>query len=237
MKTSTRPRLRLRGRSFIAISLAPVAPVAQWLAELDEQIERAPSFFADRPVVVDFAALPPGDEAVPFLVGELQTRGVRVIGVEGEGSERAAAPGWLWPAPLSAGRVLGDIDVPDENDPESAAGPPVAEQPTSLVIEKPVRSGQTVLFPEGDITVLGSVSSGAEIIAGGSIHVYGTLRGRAIAGFAGNPGARIFCIRLDAELLAIDGLYRTAEEMPASLIGKATQIWLEGDVLQMAPIM
>ena len=76
-----------------------------------------------------------------------------------------------------------------------------------------MRSGQSVIFPEGDVTVLGSVGSGAEIVAGGSIHIYGTLRGRAIAGATGNARARIFCRKLEAELLAIDGLYKTADDM------------------------
>ena len=243
-----RPRLRLRGRSFIAITLAPVAPVEGWLAELDQQIERAPTFFADRPVVIDFAVLPADDLAVTTLVGALQSRGVRVIGFEGlrsdalddmpggeAGAERAGAPAWVWPVPISAGRLVGTIEVADEAESDEPREP-VAEPPTSLIVEKPVRSGQTVLFPEGDITVLGAVSSGAEIIAGGSIHVYGALRGRAIAGFTGNPAARIFCQRMEAELLAIDGLYRTAEEMPSALRGRATQVWLEGNVIQMAAL-
>ena len=75
-----------------------------------------------------------------------------------------------------------------------------------------MRSGQSVVFPEGDVTVLGSVGSGAEIVAGGSIHVYGTLRGRAMAGVNGNSAARIYCQKIEAELLAIDGYYQTAEE-------------------------
>ena len=89
-----------------------------------------------------------------------------------------------------------------------------AESP-SLLIDQPVRSGQSIVFEKGDVTIVGSVASGAEVIAGGSIHVYGTLRGRAIAGLAGNTRARIFCRRLEAELLAIDGVYQTADDMDA----------------------
>ena len=83
----------------------------------------------------------------------------------------------------------------------------------SLLIDHPVRSGQSIVFEKGDVTVVGSVASGAEVIAGGSIHVYGALRGRAIAGLTGNNRARIFCRRLEAELLAIDGVYQTADDM------------------------
>ena len=110
-------------------------------------------------------------------------------------------------------------------------------QPYSLIIEEPVRSGQSIVFPEGDVTVLGSVASGAEIIAGGSIHVYGTLRGRVLAGSAGNPNARIFCRKLEAELIAIDGLYKTAEDMEPNLVGKPVQAWLEGDALMAASLV
>ena len=94
-----------------------------------------------------------------------------------------------------------------------------------------------MIFPEGDVTVIGSVASGAEVIAGGSIHVYGTLRGRAIAGSSGNSKARIFCGKLEAELLAIDGLYRMAEDMESQFRGRPVQTWLEGDAIRMTTLV
>jgi septum site-determining protein MinC len=103
------------------------------------------------------------------------------------------------------------------------------------MIEDPVRSGQSVIFTEGDVTVLGSVGSGAEIVAGGSIHVYGTLRGRALAGATGNARARIFCHRIEAELLAINSYYRTADDIEDSLRRRPAQAWLdEGNTLQIS---
>jgi septum site-determining protein MinC len=102
---------------------------------------------------------------------------------------------------------------------------------SSLVLHEPVRSGQSIVFPEGDVTVIGSIASGAEVIAGGSIHVYGALRGRALAGSIGNSAARIFCRKLEAELLAIDGIYKTADDLPAELRGQAAQLWLENDAI------
>jgi septum site-determining protein MinC len=99
-----------------------------------------------------------------------------------------------------------------------------------------VRSGQSLIFPEGDLTILGSVASGSEVVAGGSIHVYGTLRGRAIAGSSGNAHARIFCNRLEAELIAIDGLYRTADEMDPQFRGRPVQAWLDGETMSMATL-
>jgi septum site-determining protein MinC len=104
----------------------------------------------------------------------------------------------------------------------------------SLLVDSPVRSGQSI-FHEGDVTIVGSVSSGAEIVATGSIHIYGTLRGRVLAGADGNPGARIFCRRLEAELIAIDGYYRMADDI-GPLVGKSIQAWLEGGALTIKPL-
>ena len=109
-----------------------------------------------------------------------------------------------------------------------------APQPASLLIEDPVRSGQSIVFIDGDITVLGSVGSGAEVVAGGSIHVYGTLRGRAMAGATGNTRARIFCHRIEAELLAIDAHYKTADDIDDSLRRGPAQAWLEGSTLKIS---
>ncbi len=86
------------------------------------------------------------------------------------------------------------------------------------------------------MTVLGSVGSGAEVVAGGSIHIYGALRGRAMAGTSGHRKARIFCTRLEAELLAIDGYYRTAEDLDAKLRSKPIQAWLAGETLIISEI-
>ncbi|RUT98162.1 septum formation inhibitor MinC [Mesorhizobium sp. USDA-HM6] len=106
----------------------------------------------------------------------------------------------------------------------------------TLMIKAPIRSGQSVFHPHGDVIVLGSVASGSEIVAGGSIHVYGTLRGRAIAGSEGNISARIFCRKNEAELLAVDGWYTTAEEMEGVSRGKAVQAFLDNDALCVVPL-
>jgi len=220
----------------MALVLAPEAPVADWLGELDAQIERSPSFFAGRPVVVDLGAVPARDPNLPGLITELQGRGIRVIAVEG------ADPGWKgaekWGRPLNGGRAVGMVHVPDEpKAPDPPAAPPPSEpEETSLLVAEPVRSGQSILFPKGDVTVIGSVASGAEVIAGGSIHVYGALRGRAIAGFNGRAGARIFCRRMHAELVSIDGLYRTADEIETGLRGRAVQVWLKDEQVNVAAL-
>lgn len=105
-----------------------------------------------------------------------------------------------------------------------------------MLVEQNVRSGQSVMHLEGDLVILGSVASGAEIIAGGSIHVYGALRGRAIAGVGGQMNARIFATRMKAELLAVDGFYMTAEEMDAAVIDHPAQAFLKEDRVTVIPL-
>ncbi|MBZ9943391.1 septum site-determining protein MinC [Mesorhizobium sp. BR1-1-13] len=120
---------------------------------------------------------------------------------------------------------------------EQEAGAADAAVPAgTLMVKSPLRSGQSIFHPHGDVIVLGSVASGSEIIAAGSIHVYGTLRGRAIAGSEGNISARIFCRRNEAELLAIDGWYTTAEDMEGASRGKPVQAFLEDGVLRVVPL-
>ncbi len=110
-------------------------------------------------------------------------------------------------------------------------GPASVPNGSSIVITEPVRSGQSILHPDGDVTVIGSVSSGAEIIAGGSIHIYGALRGRALAGVAGKDSARIFCSKLDAELVSINGLYKVADDFDGTLRNSPAQIRFENETL------
>jgi septum site-determining protein MinC len=215
----------------MALVLVPEPPVADWLAGLDAQMQRSPAFFAGKPVVTDLTALAAVPEVVAGLLEALAARGIRVVGIEGA---EPAVTGYDLPPLLSGGRTVLEGIAPEA--PAEPAPPPVeppAESPF-LLLEEPVRSGQSVVFPRGDVTVVGSVGSGAEVVAGGSIHVYGTLRGRAVAGVSGNAHARIFCRRLEAELLAIDGLYRTADDIEPRLRGKAAMAWLEGDSMRVA---
>lgn len=125
-----------------------------------------------------------------------------------------------------------------DREPVQPAGPRPIFVPDApcLFIDGSIRSGQVVEFPAGDVTVIGSVGSGAEIIAGGSIHIYGALRGRAVAGSAGDRTARIFCRSFQAELLAIDGRYRLAENINPALRGRAVQARLEDMGMTVSPI-
>jgi septum site-determining protein MinC len=222
----TRSSFQLRGRSFLAFALTPELPIAAWLSELDRWLQQSRGFFAKRPVVLDVSGAELTKYDFAGLIAELETRGIRLLAIEG------ADPSWVGaelPPLLERGR-----NVCDAPDPGRDANPAHKSKPgpTSLLLDDPVRSGQTVFFPDGDVTVVGSVASGAEIVAGGSIHVYGTLRGRALAGAAGNTRARIFCSRIEAELLAIGGLYRTADDLDPSVYGRPIQAWLDGNAIR-----
>lgn len=226
-----RPTVRVRGRSFMALVLVPEPPLAGWLQGLDAQLERSPAYFAGKPVVLDLTALAGVPEVVGGLMEALSARGIRVVGIEGV---EPAVVGFDLPLLLRGGRTVVEGIASAEPEPDPTPAPPPPPDPGGLLLDQPVRSGQSVVFPRGDITVVGSVGSGAEIVAGGSIHVYGALRGRAVAGIGGNPQARIFCRRLEAELLAIDGLYRTADDIEPALRGRPAQAWLEGDSMRVA---
>jgi septum site-determining protein MinC len=225
----TRQLVRLRGRSYVAFVFSPVVPIVEWLAEIDATLARSPGYFVGKPIVLDLASVDLSSAAIAHLLGSLNERNIRVLGIEGVDEERLAAS---MPPLLTGGRAC----VITRNEPVQKPEPEVKPKPTSLLLDSPVRSGQSIVFMEGDVTVLGSVGSGAEIVAGGSIHIYGTLRGRAMAGVNGNSNARIYCQRIEAELLAIDGYYQTAEEIDVSLRNRPAQARLEGDTMKITPL-
>jgi septum site-determining protein MinC len=225
-----RGAMPLRGRSYMAFALTVESPIADWLAELDGWLHRSPGFFAGRPAVLDLAAVKLTNGAIAHLVAELGTRGIRIMAIEGAEPDSL---GENLPPLVSGGRAAPAEAVRARSPPGMPAPPP---EPTALFLDAPVRSGQAIFHPNGDVIVLGSVGSGAEVIASGSIHVYGTLRGRAMAGTSGNRHARIFCKRLEAELLAIDGFYRTAEDIGATLRNTPVQAWLADEALMLAAL-
>jgi septum site-determining protein MinC len=226
-----RSSMRVRGRSFIAFGLAPEPPIADWLKELDGCIKSSTGFFVGRPVVLDLKSVTLSSSAIAHLISELESRDIRIMGIEGADP---SVVGLGLPPLLQGGRPVAGIDALDRA--SAAKEAPAPMQPTSLLLQEPIRSGQSIVFPTGDVTVLGSVASGAEVVAGGSIHVYGTLRGRAMAGSTGNPRARIFCSKIEAELLAIDGYYRTAEDLSEELRSRPAQAWLEGNAMMIAAL-
>ena len=221
--STARPSFKFHGGSFHALVVRPESPIEAWLADVDVLLARSPGFFAGKSVVIDVSGLSLTKPTFLGLLDELSRRDIRILGVEG--ANPADVDGRV------PSLVRGQAVRPDP------AGAPAVQSPqpapvSSLLIDAPVRSGQAIVHPDGDVTIVGSVSSGAEIIAAGSIHVYGTLRGRVLAGAYGNQRARIFCRRLDAELIAIDGHYIVADEVEPHLRKAPIQAWLEGDELK-----
>ena len=175
--------------------------------------------------MLDLSAVDLSQSATAHLIKSLEQRNIRILGIEGVNAAQLTTS---MPPLLTGGRDC----LLAQNEPKKPEAKP---KPISLLLDSPVRSGQAI-FSEGDVTVLGSVASGAEIVAGGSIHVYGALRGRAMAGSSGNGAARIFCQKIEAELLAINGYYQTAEEIDVALRNRPAQAWLEGTSIKITPL-
>src|SRR5260370_28186232 len=204
-----RTSFRFRGRSFLAFALTPELPLADWLSELDRWLRQSRGFFVGRPVVLDISGAKLTKYDFAGLIAELETRGIRLMGIEG------ADPSWGGPGLpplLEGGRTFGAIDAVDSPARNAGAAKARKPEPTSLLIDAPVRSGQTGFFPNGDVTVVGSVASGAEIVAGGSIHLYGALRGRAMPGAARDPPARTFFRRRQTAHPPLHGLDKNAHD-------------------------
>ena len=212
----------------MAFVLTPEPPLGAWLDGLDEMLAKSSGFFAGRPVILDVGSVTLTREGLRETIAALNARGIRILGLEG--IEDTALDS-TFPPVLTSGRPTSGIVMGggggQRQQAAPAAEPERAARPSSLLVEESIRSGQSIVYLEGDVTVLGSVGSGAEIVAGGSIHVYGALRGRALAGARGNSGARIFSSKNEAELLAIDSMYLVADDMAPAMRGRSVQVWHE----------
>lgn len=221
---------------------------------LGAKVEKAPDFFRNTPVVIDLSDLAGDQDSIelPRLVGLLRGYGMIPFGVRGANAEQMAAAEALELAILresyvkrakSAGELATDPEpelVPtttaaktsDKSQAAETAQPRAAGQSGFMLVTKPVRSGQRIYAAGGDLSIIAPVSSGAELMADGNIHVYGPLRGRALAGMSGNMEARIFCHDLQAELISIAGHYRVSEGIPNELRGVPVQIFLDQKILR-----
>ena len=233
MVVATRQSLMFRARSYMAFVLSPQPPIESWLADLDASIEHTKGLFSHHPVALDLSTTDLDEKGIVSVVASLNERQIRVLGIEGM---TVADPGEILPPALRGGREGLAFQLPPGAVAVENARTQKQPKKASLFIEKPVRSGQSIIFTDGDVIVIGSVGSGAEVIAGGSIHVYGALRGRAIAGVTGDECARIFCRRVEAEFLAIDSYYKTADDIGADLQSKPIQAWLDGKMLMISAL-
>ncbi|HRX70795.1 MAG TPA: septum site-determining protein MinC [Candidatus Competibacteraceae bacterium] len=191
---------------------------------LAEKIKQAPSFFNNTPVVIDLEGMTDSPDGLDFngLYELLRAHGMVPVGIRnGTPMQQAAA------------RLAGLPVLPESRAANNGKKTERAEAAPmhSRIVNHPIRSGQQFYAPEGDLIVLGAVSAGAEVIADGNIHIYGVLRGRALAGVRGDAEARIFCQSLEAELVSIAGRYRISEQIESSDRSKAAQIHLVEDRL------
>lgn len=209
---------------------------------LGPKVDQAPEFFRNTPVVVDLSALSPsvGDIQFPLLVGLLRGYGVIPVGVRGGNAAQNQAAEVMELAIMGEAPIRNPKQVVARPEPEPSTQ--ATEQASKTVepslgrtfklVTQPVRSGQRVYATGGDLSVVGPVSAGAELLADGNIHVYGPLRGRAMAGMNGDAEARIFCQGLEAELVSVAGRYRVSERIPNILKGIPVQIFLDREILR-----
>ena len=175
--------LNFRGRSLLAFVLEPALPLEEWFAALDAWLVRSPTFFAAKPVILEMTGLDIELKAYRDLLGALARRHIRVMGVE---NASRALVGPHLPPVVSGGRTVSAASLVEADAPPSAAAPAKAAPPAEpMIVDGNVRSGQSIMHSDGDVTIVGRVASGAEIVAGGSVHVYGALQGRVIAGDLG----------------------------------------------------
>lgn len=230
--TPTVAPFQIRGRFFTAIVLQMTGRAdAAFYEALDKKLAQASLFFTYVPLVLDLekvAGLPVDFAA---LLGELRARKLTLIGIQNGTSEQKKAARAAGLITIQGGR-----DMPPDDGKRPGAEAPVPSRGGTLLITEPVRSGQRIFAGDGDLVVVSSVSSGAELIARGSIHVYGKMRGRALAGANGDTKARIFCQSLEAELVAIAGVYRTTDDIDASVRKQRAQVFLKDDALCVEPL-
>lgn len=226
--------------------------VARLSQEMRERVARAPKLFGRAAVILDFGGLSqvPDRATAQELVNGLRDAGVLPVALAYGSSETEALSEQLGLPLLAKFRAQyerAEVEPappppPPERKRAAEPAPPPAAAPTGTVPQPgrmqltTVRSGQQLYAENCDLTVLSTVGAGAEVIADGSIHIYGTLRGRALAGAQGNEGARIFCRDFHAELVAIAGRYKVLDDIPDNLRGKAVQIWLEQDQIMIAAL-
>jgi septum site-determining protein MinC len=194
--------------------------------QLDAKIASAPGLFQNFPVLLDFEELSADAQSgfdIARLDRVLRERSFVPVGVRGAGAVLTGIA-----AGVGIGVISGNATPARLRRAKDEA---VTKPAVNLLIRQPVRSGQQIYAEGGDLTVLAAVSPGAEILADGNIHIYGALRGRALAGARGNADARIFCHSLDAELVSIAGRYRVSEQIEEPARLHPVQIFLAGDSL------
>ena len=219
--------------------------VARLVQEMRERVARAPKLFGRAAVILDFGGLSqvPDVATAKALLEGLRQAGVLPVALAYGTSEIEQLSVQLGLPLLAKFRAQYETSAAAAAPPPARRAPEPAPPPAPVAAAQPgrmqlntVRSGQQLYAENRDLSVLATVGAGAEVIADGSIHIYGTLRGRALAGAQGNTEARIFCRDFHAELVAIAGHYKVLDDIPDNLRGKAVQVWLEHDQIMIAAL-
>lgn len=247
--------IELKGRMMLVSVLRVFQTDPRQLGEqLAAHREQAPDLMRDMPIVLDLEPVSEAPESdLQATIEQVRAEGFKLIGLHaGEVAERLQSYSELFdvlPVLQLGGRggaPSGEVPLDEEEAPapskkgrksaDKASEAAPAVHSATRVVDRPVRSGQQIYARGGDLLVTGAVSAGAELLADGHIHVLGPLRGRALAGVRGLDTARIFCRRLDAELLSIAGHYRVAEDIAESERGENRLVTLTGESLKIAEI-
>ncbi len=231
-QTNTPPLFELKSAALTLVAVVLRTTDLTLLSQaLDARFADAPGLFDQDPVAIDLSLLREADEAIEFDALIALLRGHKMLPIAVRGGSAAQMQ-----AAFAAGLSEAHGSAPAARSSEPAAAAPMVELPaparSTLIVDKPLRSGQRVYAKGADLIVLAVVSFGAEVIADGNIHVYAPLRGRALAGALGDTAARIFTTCMEPQLLSIAGIYRTTEtELPTAVLGKAAQVRLVGEKL------
>jgi len=223
--------LELKGRmATLMVARVTTADIDAVARLLEKRMHEAPRLLRGAPMLLELAGVDARELDLQRLVSVMRAMGAVPVAIRGDdlSADQVAAAGLGLLAP--------------ENGDTSQAGmsrtnPPADETPAAAdsgkaatrVVESPVRSGQQVYARKGDLVVLGAVGPGAEVLADGNIHIYGALRGRALAGVQGDPDANIFCLELEAELVSIAGEYQLSERFKADVRGRPARVHLDDD--------
>jgi len=243
--SETLPVFQLKGGLFPLTSLQLLNASLESLdVQLNQKLQQAPKFFLNAPVVIDLQKINRDDSEVDFdqLKTILLARHLIPVGVKnGNKNQHAEASkaGFAILQETANARTILETkpNLPESPDVSSAAH--TSKSDTQIhgshtkIVTEPVRSGQQIYVPNGDLIILAPVSHGAEILADGNIHVYAPLRGRALAGVTGDQRAHIFCQCLEAELISIAGQYKISEDMASDHWQAALDIYLEDGRLQL----
>ncbi len=226
------PAIEFKGSLLTLMILHVLEDDGEIIAEqLIEKVSKVPDFFQQAPVVIDLKAVQNTEnDIVADLIKLLREQGLVPVAVRSGNPQQNDIA------------IINNLGILKETQSARLQQETVNEtneeiaNSTAKIIKQPVRSGQQIVAPDGDLVILSTVSHGAEILAHQNIHVYGILRGRALAGFNGNVNARIFCQNFNAELVSIAGQYQVNEDLPDNLQGKPAQIYLENNVLKIEPL-